>query len=95
MSKKSERKEALFRILILLLTGILLIIWRVLVLIIAIIHWIIVIITGERKRDLAEFCEYWNTELYRFVHYITFMSNKRPFPFSPLKKKGKFDNAIE
>ena len=91
MAKKvSERKEAWFRIIVLIVSGIVIYFWRVLVAVLAVIHWIIVVFTGKRSKDLAEFSEYWNTEIYKFIRYLTFVSNKRPFPFSKVERMSKF-----
>ena len=91
MNKKGEQKEAWFRILVLIVSGVVLCIWRVLIILIAIVNWFIVIFKGKRNKDLAGFSEYWNTELYKFSRYLTFVSNKRPFPFSDLERMSKFD----
>jgi len=90
MKKKSERKEAWFRIIVLIVTGIILSIWKFLIELLAIIHWIIVVIGGKRNKDLAEFSEYWNTEVYKFIRYLTFESNARPFPFGKMERFSKF-----
>lgn len=88
----AERAEALMRILVGIVSGVILRIWKSLVQIIAIINWLIAIITGERNKGLAEFCEIWNTQAYIFLRYMTFVSNKRPFPFSALEKNiSKFE----
>ncbi len=92
MTKKSvERKEAWFRILVFIISGIILSAWCVLVKILSIINWLITIISGKRNRSLAMFCEYWNTETYKFLKYMTFVTNTRPFPFSKLGKMSKFE----
>lgn len=85
-----ERKEALIRILVAIVAGIILSIWRSLIGILAIVNWFIVIFTAKRNKELAEFSEYFNTEAYKFVRYLTFVSNKRPFPFSSLERMSKF-----
>jgi len=90
MPKKSEKKEAWFRILVLIISGIILSIWKWLVVVLVVVNWFIVIFSGKRNKEIAEFCEWWNTELYRYTHYITFMTNERPFPFSNMQKIGKF-----
>ena len=90
MAKVSERKEAWFRIIVLIVTGIILGIWKGLVQILAVVHWIVVVFSGKRIKGLAEFCEYWNTEAYRFYRYLTFVSNERPFPFTSMKRISKF-----
>jgi hypothetical protein len=89
--KSSERTEAWFRIVVLIVSGIILSIWKILIQILAIINWFITIFSGKRNKDLADFCEYWNTEVYKFIRYITFVSNKRPFPFSNMEKMSKFE----
>ena len=92
MAKKiSERKEAWFRIIVLVISGVILSIWQLLVKILAIVNWFIVVFSGNRNRELAIFCEYWNTEIYKFIRYLTFVSNKRPFPFSDMEVISKFE----
>jgi len=90
MKRVSERKEAWLRILIAIITGIILYFWRILISVLAIINWFIVMFTGKRNKDMAEFSEYWNTETYKYIRYLTFMSNKRPFPFSDMEKMSRF-----
>jgi hypothetical protein len=92
MGKKSvERKEAWFRILVLIVSGIILAVWHILVKILAIVNWFITVIFGKRNKGMAEFSEYWNTEFYKFCRYLTFVSNARPFPFSSMEKMSKFE----
>jgi len=82
----SERVEALMRIVVLVVTGIILSLWRALIKIIVIVHWFIVLFTGKRIKDLSEFCHLWNCQVYVFLKYMTFVTNKRPFPFGKLAK---------
>ena len=87
----SERKEAWFRILVLIVSGIILSIWQVLVKILLIVNWFIVVFSGKRNKELAMFCEYWNTEVYKLIRYLTFVSNERPFPFTNMERISKFE----
>jgi len=89
--KSGERKEAWFRIIVGIISGIILAIWKYLICILVIINFIITIFSGKRNKDIAEFSEYWNTEVYKFIRYITFVSNTRPFPFSSMEKISKFE----
>jgi len=91
MVKKSERKEAWFRIIAIIVTGIILGLWKGLIQILVVVHWLVVIFSGKRNKDLANFSEYFNTELYKFMRYITFVSNKRPFPFTNLERMSRFN----
>jgi sorbitol-specific phosphotransferase system component IIC len=83
----SERKEGWFRILALIISGIVLGVWAYLIWVIAIINFLITIFSGKRNKGLADFCEQWNTEYYRLIRYLTFVRNERPFPFTSLAKK--------
>ena len=92
MAKKSvERKEAWLRILVFIISGIILDVWNILITILAVINWFIAVISGKRNRGLAMFCEYWNTEFYKFCRYMTFVTNSRPFPFSKMERMSKFE----
>ena len=82
----SERIEALMRIVVGIISGIILGLWKVLIQILGVVHWIIAIITGKRNKDIAEFSEIWNTQIYIFLRYMTFVTNQRPFPFESLAK---------
>ena len=88
--KISERKEGWFRIIVIIVSGIILAVWGRIISLIAFINWLIVIFSGKRNKALAQFCESWNTESYKFVRYNTFMSNKRPFPFSNIERISKY-----
>lgn len=88
----SERGENWMRIVVAIVSGLILEIWINLIIILAVIHWFIVLFSGKRSKALANFCEIFNTQLYLFWRYITFMSNERPFPFTALPKNiSKFD----
>tara|TARA_Y100000310_G_scaffold7303_1_gene8003 strand:+ start:86 stop:358 length:273 start_codon:yes stop_codon:yes gene_type:complete len=82
----SERAEALMRIIVIIVTGIILGIWKILIQIFIVINFIWTIISGSRIRDLAELSEMWNTQIYVFLRYITFVSNERPMPFNKMTK---------
>ena len=82
----SERKEVLMRIVVGIISGIILGIWKALVQVVVIIHFVYALFTGKRNKNLAEFCNYWNTQAYRYLRYMTFTTNKRPFPFDELGK---------
>ena len=47
--KMSERKEAWFRIIVCIVSGIILGIWKALTQILAVINWLITIFSGDRK----------------------------------------------
>jgi len=81
-----ERTEALLRIVIGIVSGLILSIWKILIQVLGVINWIIVIFTGKRNKEIANLSEIWNTQVYDYLRYMTFVTNKRPFPFSNLEK---------
>jgi len=85
----SERTEALMRIVVFIVSGFILSLWKTLIELIVVIHWVVVIITGKRIKDLAEFSHIFNCQMYAFLKYMTFATNKRPFPFAELAKVDK------
>ena len=84
--KMSGRKEAWMRIVVGIVSGIVLSVWKVFIQVLAIINWIYAIFTGKRLKDLANLCEIWNTQTYVFLRYMTLVTNERPFPFTNLEK---------
>jgi len=88
--KSMERKEGWFRIVVFVVSGIILAVWRYLIAILIIVNFFIAIVSGQRNKELAEFSEYFNTECYKFIRYMTFVSNMRPFPFSKMERISKF-----
>ena len=78
----SERIEAILRIFIGIISGFILGLWKIIVQVVVLIHWIYVILTGKRNKALAEFSNRWVTFVYNYIRYMTFSTNKRPFPFN-------------
>ena len=91
VKKLSERKELPWRILVGIVTGIILEVWGALIFVLGAVNWFIILFLGKRNKDLADFSEYWNSEMYRYFKYLTCVTNERPFPFTSMKKFGKFE----
>ncbi len=83
---KKSRGEALMRIPVGFVSGIILYAWAYLIGIFFIINLVYKIVTGERIEELAKMSEVWNTQNYNFIRYMTFCTEERPFPFEELKK---------
>tara|TARA_Y100000034_G_scaffold116778_1_gene155503 strand:- start:314 stop:589 length:276 start_codon:yes stop_codon:yes gene_type:complete len=87
-----ERKEALMRIIVGIVSGIIFAVWRWLIGVFAIVNFVYTIFAGKRLKELAVLSEIWNSQWYVFQRYLIFLSNKRPFPFSKLEKSmSKFE----
>ena len=86
---KTEQKEALVRIPVVIIGQIILDLWSALISVIGLIHLIYVLVTNKRHRGLAKFANYFVTYMYKFVRYAALTTNKRPFPW------GEFGSQIE
>lgn len=91
VKRMSERKEAWFRIIVAIVSGIVIWLWSYLICALVLINWLVVVFSGRRNKGIAEFCEYWNTESYKLSRYMSFMSHKRPFPFSGIERISEFE----
>lgn len=89
--KKSERKEALMRLVVLIVTGIIVYLWGYVSLFLILVNWIWTLICGKRNQPIGGFVEKWGSTVYYFVHYVSGESNDRPFPFASIKSVGKFE----
>jgi len=81
-----ERSETLMRIVVVIITGIILSVWKILIEVFFVINFIVTLISGKRMKELASMSETWNTQWYVFQRYIIFLTNERPFPFTPLAR---------
>jgi len=81
-----ERIEALMRIIVGIVSGIILAVWKMLIQLFGVINFLWTLISGKRIKELGELCEIWNTQMYVFLRYMTFVTNERPMPFRKLTK---------
>jgi len=81
-----ERTEALMRIVVAIVSGVVLYVWGYLIGIFILINFIWTLISRKRIKDVAVLCEVWNTQQYAYFRYLGFVTNERPFPFKKLKK---------
>lgn len=91
-NKINQRKETLMRLVVLVISGIILGLWRYLIFAFSIINFFYSLFMSKRNKELAELSEVWNTQWYLFQKYMIFQSNFRPFPFTSLAKSiSKFE----
>lgn len=87
-----ERSEAFMRIFVAFVTGIILGVWKALIVVFFVVNWVYILFAGKRLKELAMLSEMWNTQMYIFIRYLIFVTNKRPFPFNKLEKNiSKFE----
>jgi len=82
----SERMEALMRIVVGIISGMILGIWKFFISIISMIHWFYVVIVGKRNPEISRLSNQYCTQAYKYVRYMTFVTNERVFPFEQLGK---------
>lgn len=82
----SERTEAIMRIIVGLITGLILEVWGFITMAVVLLHWFYALFTNKRSKYLAEFANKWVTVTYQWARYVSFTTNKRPFPFSDFGK---------
>ena len=88
-----ERSEVFMRIVVAIVSGIILGVWRYFIIVLFIVNWFYTLFAGKRLKELTELSEVWNSQWYVFQRYLIFVTNKRPFPFSKLEKSmSKFDS---
>lgn len=81
----NERLEALMRVVVGIVSGIILGIWQYFIVALFAVNFIYTLFAGKRIKELADMSEIWNTQWYVFQRYMIFESNARPFPFTSLK----------
>lgn len=74
------------RVVVLIVTGIILVLWRYFIGALVIVNFVYSLFTAKRLKELANLSEIWNTQWYHFQRYMTFMTNRRPFPFTSLSE---------
>lgn len=85
----SERIEALVRIFVGIVSGLILGMWGIIAVLVVFLHWLYVLIFGKRNTKAAEMSHNWVHEVYRFNRYLSFHTNKRPFPFTTMDINGR------
>ena len=84
--RKIKAKEVWMRIPVFIVSGIILKIWGIFVLCFALAQFIFLLIEDKKNKELVHLCHLFNIQIYAFMNYITFVSERRPFPFDHLEK---------
>ena len=95
MAKKKklspEKKEVWMRIPIFIVSGFILHVWGFFIAIFALVQFILILVENKSNKELLKMCNIYLIQLYAFVKYVTFLSDKRPFPFGELEKEIEKD----
>lgn len=87
--EKINKNEVWMRIPIFIVSGLILHVWGFFIFCFAIAQFIIILIKDKKEEELSRMCNTYLIQLYIFIKYVTFLSEKRPFPFGELEKEIK------
>ncbi|MEM2865818.1 MAG: DUF4389 domain-containing protein [Candidatus Hadarchaeales archaeon] len=81
-----ERAEALIRIPLAFVYGIIAWAWGLLTGLAVIVHWFHALILGRRHRGIAEFTNRFIAYVYEVYRYLYMVTNERPWPVGKSRK---------
>jgi hypothetical protein len=84
--RKIKVEEVWMRIPIFIISGIILEIWGFFVLCFSLAQFVIILVEDKKSKELLHMCHLFNIQAYDFLNYITFVSERRPFPFGHIQK---------
>lgn len=84
--KRIKVKNVWMRIPVFIISGVILYVWGFFVLCFCIAQFVIILVEDKKSKELVHLCRLFNIQAYDFMNYITFVSERRPFPFGPLEK---------
>ena len=84
--RKIKAENIWMRIPVFIVSGIMLYVWGFFVLVFSLAQFIIILIDDKKNKELARICRLFNIQAYDFFNYITFVSERKPFPFGHLQK---------
>jgi len=82
-----ENREVWMRIPIFIVSGFILDVWGFFIAVFALVQLILLLVEKKSNKELLRMCNIYLIQLYIFVKYVTFLSDKRPFPFGDLEKE--------
>jgi hypothetical protein len=75
-----ERLEALLRIPLAIVYGIILAVWGFITALAVLVHWFHALILGRRHKGIAEFTNRFIAYVYEVYRYLYLVTNERPWP---------------
>jgi D-alanyl-lipoteichoic acid acyltransferase DltB (MBOAT superfamily) len=84
--RKIKAENVWMRIPVFIVSGIILYVWGFFTLCFSIAQFVIILIDDKKNKELARLGRFFNIQAYDFFNYITFVSERRPFPFGPFQK---------
>ncbi|HOF44159.1 MAG TPA: DUF4389 domain-containing protein [Candidatus Pacearchaeota archaeon] len=86
---RKNKGEVWMRIPVFIISGIILYVWGFFIFCFAIAQFVLILFKGKREKELLKMSNIYLVQLHIFIRYVTFLSDKRPFPFGELEKEIK------
>ncbi len=86
---RKNKGEVWMRIPVFIISGIILYVWGFFIFCIAIAQFVLILLKGNREKEVLTMSNIYLVQLHIFIRYVTFLSDKRPFPFGELEKEIK------
>lgn len=89
MAKRKEKSkkstgEVLMRVPVGIISGVILYVWGIFIFCFAIVQLILILVKDKKEEELLKICDRYVIQINIFLKYITFIEDKRPFPFADL-----------
>ncbi len=86
---RKNKGEVWMRIPVFIISGIILYVWGFFIFCFTIAQFVLILLKGKREKELLKMSNIYLVQLHIFIRYVTFLSDKRPFPFGELEKEIK------
>jgi len=74
------------RIPVFILSGMILHVWGFFILIFSLVQLVLLLVGDKKEEEFTSISRKFSNQIYFFFKYITFLSEKKPFPFEKIKK---------
>jgi len=90
-----DRLEALLRIPLAFIYGIIIGIWGLITALAVIVHWFYALIRGKRHRGIAEFTNRFVFYVYEVDRYLSLVTNERPWPIGKTRRTPSLPAEVD
>lgn len=90
-----DRLEALLRIPLAFVYGIIIGIWGLITVLAVMVHWFYALILGKRHRGIAEFTNRFVSYVYETYRYLYLVTNERPWPIGKSRRAPPFPVEVD
>jgi hypothetical protein len=81
-----SKREIWMRIPVFILSGMILHVWGFFILIFSLVQLLLLLLENKKEKEFVKISSMFSSQIYIFFKYITFLSEKKPFPFEKINK---------